>query len=223
MYMQRTRIAPGEYYHIFNRGVNKQNVFLERADYLRMLFLILLYQASLPIYNIGRQIKNLEKEESLKALKFDFNNFLKKRCVDLCSFILMPNHFHLLVYEQKGNGISSYLQRIEIAYTKYFNTKYNRSGYLFQGPFQSVRIENNNQLLYLSAYIHRNCREIRDWHNREHLYPWSSYQDMVAKNRWENLLKCEIISKQFSSFLEYRNFVETSGAKTIKPELYIDV
>lgn len=220
--MQRTKIVPGEYYHIFNRGVNKQNVFLERADYLRMLSLILLYQASLPIYNIGRQIKNLGKGESLKALKFDFNNFFKKRCVDLCSFILMPNHFHLLVYEQKRNGISSYLQRIEIAYTKYFNTKYNRSGYLFQGPFQSVRIENNNQLLYLSAYIHRNCREIRDWHNREHLYPWSSYQDMVTKNRWENLLKCEIISKQFSSPSEYRNFVETSSAKTIKSELHFD-
>jgi len=105
------------------------------------------------------------------------------------------------------------MQRILTAYTKYFNAKYGKSGHLFQGPFQIVHVEDNEQLLHLSAYIHRNPREIKEWKDKEHQYTWSSYQDCIAENRWKELLKHQIITDQFSGKKEYQDFVETSGTK----------
>ena len=72
----------------------------------------------------------------------------------------MPNHFHLIVKEVKEGGISAYMQRVLNAYTKYYNAKHDTSGHLFQGPFRAIHIADNDQLLYVSAYIHLNCREI---------------------------------------------------------------
>ncbi len=126
----------------------------------------------------------------------------------------MPNHFHILMREIKTGGISKYMERIQKAYTKYFNAKYEKTGHLFQGPFQIVHIKNNDQLLYLSSYIHRNPREIKEWEDKEHQYPWSSYQDYIKENRWEKLLKTDIISGQFSSPEDYKNFVDSSVAKS---------
>ncbi len=138
---------------------------------------------------------------------------INNKTVELISFTFMPNHFHITACEVKEGGISKYMQRAQESYTKYFNAKYGKSGHLFQGPFQIVHIENNEQLLHLSAYIHRNPREINQWKNKENQYPWSSYQDYVNENRWGELLKREIILSQFSNIKEYEEFVETSGAK----------
>ena len=79
----------------------------------------------------------------------------------------MPNHFHLIIVAIKDNGVSEYMRRIQDAYTKYYNAKYERTGHLLQGPYKAVNIKNNNQLLYLSTYIHRNPREISEWKNKE--------------------------------------------------------
>ena len=90
----------------------------------------------------------------------------------------------------------------------------------------AINIENNNQLLYLSTYIHRNPREILEWKNKEHIYPWSSCQDFTVKNRWGNLLERNIILKQFSNKKEYLNFIKSSPAKelieNLDNELLID-
>ncbi|MEK7090604.1 MAG: transposase [Patescibacteria group bacterium] len=220
--MPRAIIAPGEHYHIFNRGFEKRNIFLNVADYMRMSLLIMFLQGTTPIRNIGRLTKILKSDNRFNAMHPEIESVLDERSVELCAFVLMPNHFHLLAHELKEGAISSYLQRIEIAYTKYFNIKRDRSGYLLQGPFQSVHVNTNEQLLYLSAYIHRNPRELKVWANKELHYPWSSYQDTLVKNRWGQLLKHEIISAQFSGPKEYRNFVETSGAKEIFQGLHLD-
>lgn len=224
--MPREKIAPGEYYHIYNRGVAKQAIFYDNSDYIRMLFLILFCQAPLPIYNAGQHVKIFLKQRSFNLSKKLHQKILAKRNVELASFALMPNHFHLKVLEQRESGIASYLQKIEIGYTKYFNTKYKRSGYLFQGPFQSVHVKTNEQALHLSAYIHRNPRELAGWKNKEHNYNWSSYQDYIKENRWGEFLKRDLILEQFSSPKEYREFVETSPAKVDKildPDLMLDI
>lgn len=212
--MRKTIITAGEYYHIYNRGNRKQNIFLERNDYVRFLFLILYLQSSIPIYNIGYAVAHFIKHRV-------FNNSLNEkvahmRTVDLAVFTLMPNHFHLVVYERKESGISSYMQRVQNAYAKYFNHKYQTAGHVFQGPYQSVHIENNEQLLHVSAYIHRNQREISEWKNKEQDYLWSSYHDYANENRWGELLSQKIISKQFLDPSEYVDFVKTSGTKNDK-------
>ena len=111
------------------------------------------------------------------------------------------------------------MQRVLTAYSKYYNTKYNKSGHVFQGPYRFVHIDNDRQLLHLSAYIHRNPREIRTWFKREGKYFWSSYQDFIKENRWKELLIPHIVVGQFRSKDEYEYFVRTSPAKLIEEEL----
>lgn len=220
--MPRAVIAPDEYYHIYNRGVNKQPVFLGDVDYFRMLTLITFLQSPRPIYNTNWYVKKLIKTGHLDLNNKIINELLFDRTVELILFALMPNHFHLLVRELEEGGISKYLQRIEIAYTKYFNIKHGRFGYLFQGPYQSVQVSSNEQALHLSAYIHKNCSELKGWSGKEHKYPWSSYHDILEGNRWGQLLKHDIVSEQFLNPEEYKHFVETSGVKELDEDLIID-
>jgi len=208
----KEKIALGEYYHIFNRGNNKQDIFFDSRDWIRFLFLILYFQSSLPIYNIGRQVTYFNRHQ---VFNISTEKIIKDRITELVSFALMPNHFHLILYESKQDGIPKYMNKIQDGYTKYINTKYNKSGHLFQGRFQRVHIKNNNQLLYLSTYIHRNPRELKHWTGKEEKFPWSSYQDFSQKNRWGELLKHQIITEQFSNPNEYKLFTEQSIAKLL--------
>lgn len=209
--MRKIKIIPGEYYHIYNRGNNKQPIFLDEKDWVRFLFLIIYFQSPLIFQNIGRQVTYFVEHRVFNIPVPE--KIINDRGIELISFTLMPNHFHILVRELKQNGSSNYMQRVLNSYTKYFNTKYKKSGHVFQGPFQYIHIKNDNQLLYLSAYIHRNPREINEWINKEYTFPYSSYQDYINKNRWGDFLKTDIITNQFSSGEKYKSFVETSGAK----------
>lgn len=133
----------------------------------------------------------------------------------------MLNHFHLILQESKENGISKYMEKVQKAYAKYFNAKYKKSGHLFQGPYQVIHIKDDRQLLHLSAYIHRNPRELKQWKNKEEKYLWSSYQDHIEKNRWKELLKPGIILDQFSTLKEYQHFTETSTTKLDPNEKFL--
>jgi len=217
--MRTTPIAPEEYYHIFNRSNDEQPIFYQTKDWARFLFLILHMQSPEIFYNIGRNISKFVRSRAFNINDEIIAEIIKNRTVELVSYALMPNHFHLTVREIKENGISQYMQRILTAYPKYFNTKYNKSGHLFQGPYKIVHVEDNRQLLYLSAYIHKNPRQLKRWRQKEHNYPWSSYQDYVGENRWGNLLSQDIILDQFENKSEYHNFVKTSTAKMLDAEL----
>jgi len=217
--MRNIKIAPGEYYHVYNRGMNKQLIFQDNTDRIRFLFLILYFQSPATFEKVGRSIKSFVQHRVFDIGKEDEKNIVNERFVELTSFCLMPNHFHLIIKEVEENGTARYMQRILNSYTKYYNTKYGKSGHLFQGPYKAVHVNNNNQLLYLSSYIHRNPRELKGWFNKESSYEWSSYQDCVNINRFEGLLILDLISGQFKNKKEYDQFVKTSPAKTLKEEL----
>lgn len=221
--MRTVPIIPGEYYHIFNRGNNKQLIFLDTRDWARFLFLIIYLQSPIIFLNISRQISHYVQNRAFNINKDIIEDVIKERHVELVNFALMPNHFHLTLYEFKKGGIANYMQRVLCAYTKYFNTKYDRSGHLLQGPYKAVHIENNEQLLYLSSYIHKNPRELSEWKNQEHQYPWSSYQDYIGKNRWGKLLQQNIIFSQFPNKKEYGCFVKSSPAKEFEKNLNDDL
>ncbi|OGZ99804.1 MAG: hypothetical protein A3C07_02200 [Candidatus Sungbacteria bacterium RIFCSPHIGHO2_02_FULL_47_11] len=214
--MRTTRIALGEYYHIFDRGNNKQQIFTDKRDWIRFLFLIIHLQSPITFQNIGRQVSSFVKNRAFNISQEEIKEIVENRSVELINFSLMPNHFHTTIQETKEGGISAYMQRVLCGYTKYFNTRYEKSGHVFQGPFKAVHITTNEQLLYLSAYIHRNPKELSQWKNKEHLFPWSSYRDYTEENRWGGLLKYEVITKQIPRGKEYKKFVEGSGAKEIE-------
>lgn len=205
--------APGEHYHICFRGNNKQDIFRSDSDRARLLFLILHFQSPENIVNIGRIVTAYSHKKCFEIDKNVLSDIIHKRYVALEAFAFMPNHVHLAIREEQENGTVRYLQRVLNAYAKYFNTKYETVGHLFQGPFRAIHIDDNDQLLYLSTYIHRNPREINSIRGNEASYEWSSYQDHIGENRFGELLDTALVLEQFDSPKEYGAFVDSSVAK----------
>lgn len=205
--MQTIAFAPGEYYHIYNRGNRKQDIFRNDEDRFRFLLALLLFQHPETPTQFSRTVRNFVRHSVLDIPD------MGRRLAGLVAFVLMPNHFHCIVHEAVPNGISRYMQRLLMGYTKYFNTKYEQVGHVFQGPFQAVHIQDDDQLLYCSAYIHRNPRELSGWRDREHEYPWSSFPDYIGTSRWGALLQPGIVLDQTGRGDRYRRFVVASRAK----------
>ncbi|MEX0919041.1 MAG: transposase [Candidatus Paceibacterota bacterium] len=215
MTYRKTPFVAGEYFHLVNRGNLKCDIFKDDLDRARFLLYILHLQSARSINNIGSHAKKFIKENNFGFNHQDIETLIENRLVTLIAFCLMPNHFHLIVQSNVDNGVSTYMQKILNGYTKYFNTRYQQSGHLFQGPFRAVHIKDNEQLLYASAYVHLNAREI-DYNNRETEYRWSSFSDYTNENRWGELLKPKIIMDQMDGpnpGQSYKKWVETSGAK----------
>lgn len=205
--MNTKTFAPFECYHIYNRGNRKQDIFRSDVDRTRFLLSLLLFQHPDPPIQLNRIIRRYVQHRVLDIPD------VTRRSVELVAFVLMPNHFHCIVREMRPDGISKYMQRFLNSYTKYFNTRYEQVGHVFQGPFHAVHIEDDDQLLYCSAYIHRNPRGIKGWCDREHEYQWSSFPDYVGSNRWGALLRPDIVLDQTGRGDRYRRFVVMSRAK----------
>ncbi len=207
-----SRQAFGEFYHIYNRGMQKQPIFTSDADRFRFLFLILVLQGKNPIRNMSRSVKTSVQHSMLHISDETKNDILKNRNIELVAFCLMPNHFHLIVHEIEENGISKYMQRVQNAYTKYFNTKYEKTGHLFQGSYKSKHIMDDRYLLYLSAYVHKNPCELFNIKDQEEKYYWSSFQDYIDDNRFPFLLMTDVVSARYKNEMgkmTYKKFVKT--------------
>jgi putative transposase len=174
-----------------------------------MLFLILFFQSPKTFRNIGREVNYFLKNKSFKT---DEKEVISDRFVELINFCLMPNHFHMTVKNVTDNGISTYLHRVQNAYAHYFNTRYEKSGHVFQGTYKAKRISSDEQLQHLSAYIHKNPKEINSVKNTED-YPWSSFFDYVQENRWGDIIVPDVILGGYSSKEKYKDFVKTNTAK----------
>ena len=206
----RLNLSEGEYYHIVTRGVRKSALFHDRRDYVRFLYLILHFQGDHTLYNVGKTVTAYLKTGKFPHGEDTIRKITSSRLVELSVFFIIPNHLHLLLLQKEENGISKYMQKVLAAYAKYYNEKYKVTGHLFEGKFRRVLVENNDQLLHLSAYIHKNPREIA---NNEGKYEWSSLMDYVGEPRFGALLSKDIIAGQFNVAEEYEDFVRTSSAK----------
>jgi putative transposase len=211
--MRYENFAENEFYHIFGRGAKKENVFIDDRDKTRFIFLITHFQSPTKIYNVSWYTETFIKRGSFSTKEDKVKEILKKRSVGLVAFVLMSNHFHLLVHNLEDGILSVYMHRVLTAYSKYFNAKYNKKGHVFEGPFKAIHVKNNTQLLHLSAYIHKNPKEVKSWENTYDKYPYSSYQDYIGLNRWGNFLSTEIVLKQFKDQAKYKDFVTESTAK----------
>lgn len=214
-------IAPGEYYHLMNRGAGRMGVFKDRSDYMRMLFGVLHFQSPAQFPNMHRIIAKGSPTEGFPLPLEKQEEVINTRLVELAAFCIMGNHFHLLVKEVEEGGVAKYMQRVLTAYTMYFNAKYKTSGHLFQGRYKAVHVADDRQLTYLSAYIHKNPHDMAEWRGKEFEYPWSSLQDYTLANRWGGLIVPDVIVGQFerTKGSNYADFVRTSTAKVFAEEL----
>jgi putative transposase len=144
------------YYHIYNRGVEKRIIFEDDQDYAVFLSYIKNYLTPKNVNLLQKELSEItdyaQKSEILNEIKL--NNFADE--IKLLAYCLMPNHFHFLIKQSSPNSIDYFINSLNTRYVMYFNKKYQRVGPLFQGVYKAVLIENDNQLLHLSAYIHKN-------------------------------------------------------------------
>jgi len=145
------------YYHVYNRGVNKRRIFVDDQDYKTFLSYLKIYLCPQNTDNLKSVLGDPEatpkqKDDVLRALRL--NNFNNK--VDLNAYNLMPNHFHFLLQQKEEWHMQSFLQSLITRYSMYFNKRHNRVGGLFESTYKAVRVLSNEQLFYVTRYIHRN-------------------------------------------------------------------
>ncbi len=182
-------ISEGEYYHIYNRGVEKRKTFLTPEDYDR--FKRLLYVANGTERFIFRDVEHKELKEINRG----------EPLIAIAAWVLMPNHFHILVKQISDGGTASFMEKLCTGYSSYFNKHHDRVGPLFQGRYKSQHVEEDAHLNYLFAYIHLNPIKLiePDWKESKisdtgkameflSTYKYSSYPSYVDPNFKENIL-----------------------------------
>jgi len=191
MSIRKVAFVKGEYYHIYNRGNSKQKIFYDEEDYNRFIKLLFLSnnQDNFKIHFIrgGKNVYDYKINQSL---------------VGIGAYVLMPNHFHILITQTEDGSISKFMQKLTTGYSMYFNKKYKRTGSLFEGKFKSKHISNDKYLKYLFSYIHLNPIKLiqKDWKEKGILnikesldflnsYEYSSYIDyLLPKNRIQEII-----------------------------------
>lgn len=136
---RKDSFTTGYHYHVYNRGVDKRNIFKSKSDYARFLDILERFNSSLAANNTSRDSVR-KRKEGLSLVK------IHAHC-------LMPNHYHLILEQLVDNGISKFLQKVMTGYTMYFNLKHERSGVLFQGKTKSKLILEDEYLRWLKQYI----------------------------------------------------------------------
>lgn len=198
------------FYHIYNRGVNKQTIFENQQDY--SVFLGYLNEALSPasdFKDIGKFEVNIGNITFLKPKRMPKNFFGE---IDLIAYVLMPNHFHLLIRQNRKDSMEKFMRSIATRYSMYFNkSREDRVGSVFQGVYKAVLVENENYLLHLSRYIHLNPSEyfinLTDAH--------SSYANYLGKKRAKWLNPHPVldyfdnpVNREFRKINNYEDFVE---------------
>jgi len=183
------------YYHIYNRGVNKEPIFLNEQDYKTFLSYLKFYLSFPDLRGDSSQVKVAPS----KQLK----NYADQ--VKLIAYCLLPNHFHLLIWQNEFDRINFFMRSLATKYSRYFNRKYDRLGPVFQSVYKAVLVESEDQLLYLSKYIHRNPLNLLP--ARSLLaglagYKYSSYPNYLRlfSQAWVEPL--DFINSSYKSFVE---------------------
>ncbi|PJE65202.1 hypothetical protein COU91_02845 [Candidatus Saccharibacteria bacterium CG10_big_fil_rev_8_21_14_0_10_47_8] len=170
------------YYHIYNRGVNKETIFKEKDDYAVFLNLFKRYLSREPLKDKqGREYPCLHND------------------IELLAFCLMPNHFHVLVYQYTPDSMTKLLKSVTTTYSMYFNKKYRRVGPVFQSRFKASMITEDAYLQHISRYIHLNPKDYRNWE-----FSSLPYYLNQKSSSW---LKPDKILELFDDTNDYADFV----------------
>ena len=204
---RKITFAPGEFYHIYNRGNNRQDIFRTSHDRDRFLQLLYLCNNNRPI--VVRDISTSER----------FSHVRGDTLVDIGAYCLMPNHFHILLKEKSDTGTSAFMQKLQTGYSMYFNTLHERTGKLFEGVFHAEHVDDDGYLEYLYHYIHlnpvklldpqwkeRGIRDVRATKKYLDQYNHSSYRDYFHKEtRREGAI---LYKKAFPAYFDEKNTFE---------------
>lgn len=202
MYLRKDPLVVGKIYHVFNKSIAGFKIFNNNSEISRIIAVICYYQRGKPPLRFSEFIRSAKENHLNETIPLP----AKEKLVEIIAYCLMPTHLHLILKQLKGNGISVFMSNILNSYTRYFNTKINRKGPLWEGRFKNVSVETDEQLLHLTRYIHLNPVTAY-LVNKPEEWPASSYQEYLLKVndkdricKYEDILEIEPTS--------YKNFVE---------------
>ncbi|MBP9750079.1 MAG: transposase [Candidatus Pacebacteria bacterium] len=222
--MNRLTCAIHETYHVFNRGVDKREIFLtddERAYFIHLLYVLNDVHST---YNIHRHFTQHAEHNLVNGYDWSLTPIIPKRerLVDILAFVLMPNHFHLMLTQRSEKGISAFMHRLGTGFTNYFNLAHERSGALFQGTYKRVHVSSHEFYNYLPHYIHLNPLPIvgtKDKTATDNIrallsYRWSSFPDYMGKRNFPSVIDPSVILKLPENARGYRQgilkYIESS-------------
>lgn len=177
MQKRKDELVNGSVYHIYTRSIAGYKIFNNKSDFIRMrrnfnLCRFSNFSMALSVYDR----LSLENQTVMIARLIETNDVL----VEIIAFCIMPTHIHLILKQVKDGGISKFMSKVLNGYSKYFNTKYKRSGPLWSGRFKNVLVEDDEQLLHLTRYIHLNPVSARIIDKPEE-WEYSSYLEYIGE------------------------------------------
>jgi len=194
MAIRKVPFVVGEYYHVYNRGVDKRIIFLDERDYERFMMLLYLCNSTKPV-----RVHNYLKQG--KPLLEIFSVDRGEQLVDIGAYVLIPNHLHIFIHERVEGGASMFMEKLLTAYSMYFNKKYERTGALFEGKFKAKHIDSQSYFNWVFSYIHLNVVKLIDsnWKKKGisnpekarkfmKKYKYSSYFDYFLGDRPEGAI-----------------------------------
>ncbi|RMG00715.1 MAG: hypothetical protein D6726_10860 [Nitrospirae bacterium] len=198
--MRKQPLVTGSIYHVFNKSISGYRIFRTKKDYNRMLEMIKFYKYESPPVRFSAYINRKNKDSFFERYFTD-----REHLIEVIAYCLMPTHLHLVLKQLSDKGISVFMKNLLDSYTRYFNTKNNRKGPLWQGRFKSVLIEDDEQLLHLTRYIHLNPTS-DDLVEKPEDWKYSSYNKYLCKSEEGICNYSEYIEMEAG---EYKRFVES--------------
>lgn len=228
--MRNIHFDVGEYYHVYNRGVDKRDVFSSPDESQRFYESLYLFNDKAYERKDGTFLDRIVLLAGSEVFSYERNQL-----VSIVAFKLMTNHFHLLLREEQENGISLFMHKLGTGYTNFFNRNHARTGSLFEGPFEAVHIESNAQLEHDVRYIHFNeldrhgfdwrSGNIENWNQALAVLgadPYSSHQVYSGHPQQLPVVDLQLAQELFPRAEEYREFMRTwaqSDLATISPDI----
>ncbi len=211
---QREKPADGIIYHVYNRGVEKREIFKSDSDRSRFVHALQIFNKTEKIFNAGRAF------DEFKLIEVGLQS--EQKLVKILAFALMPNHYHLMLEQIGESGITDFMRKIGTGYTNYFNQKYQRVGPLFQGKYKLAGVFEHRHLLYLPHYIHLNPLDMYEpeWRSGRvadvekamrflKSYRWSSLHEYISNAAFAPLVDRGRVQELFENQSDYeKNLIE---------------
>ena len=202
--MRKHTFTTGEYYHVYNRGVDKRDIFKDEEDLVRFI-------ESINIFNEIEVFRGVFKRNLHKHTSPNLGHRMsqKPKLVTIVSYCILPNHFHFILKQDCDGGVSKFMQKFGNGYTKYFNTKNKRTGPLFGGKFKSKYVDNNVYLLRLFAYVNYNYKIHNLGHSMSQFIK-SSDEEVLKRIKGDIDINPSIVVDQFNSMEKLKQFMDTA-------------
>ncbi len=197
--MRKDKLAVGSVYHVFTKSIAGYVIFNTKEEYDRLMECVRFYKMGKPLVSFSRFC-----EYSIAKQKVIAKSAIGEEEIEILAYCLMPTHLHFVIKQNKEKGISFFMKNLLTSHTRYFNKKHGRKGPLWESRFQNVLVNDDNQLLHLTRYVHLNPVTA---HIVEDPEAWfhSSYKEYVGAIDNERVCKFEDLIELKPD--QYREFV----------------